>query len=339
MRTARDAAHDLAAALGLVSAVRSLRHRRSAADLARCLPRGMVVGPVEPTETDIVVAHARGRAGTGPVVVKLARSASGARSLRRAGDALASLHADPRLDGWEVTRPQIIGVGELGGLPYVVESAVGGVTIARRLDHGAPVAPLVALATEAIEGMHRRTTTAVNVDSDLLDRWIDRPIQTIEPLVAASPRRAAAVRELHQELTRRLAGRELAVGWIHGDFVPSNVLIDPQAGRITGIVDWELAGAPELPAIDRTMFVLATHMQTTRSQLGAVVTGIVNGNATPSLWELLAHAAQGDLDPRSIALVCWLRHVADLVTRSPRYAADRAWKRCNVDQVLDGLSR
>ena len=338
MRTAADAAHQLAAAIGLVSAVRSLRDRRNAAELTKCLPRGLVLGAVEPTETDVVVAHARGWDGADSVIVKLARTPSGARSLRRACDELAELSADPRLDGWEVPRPQILGSGELGGLPYVVESALSGVTIATVLNRGEARAPVAALAMRAIDGMHRRSAEAVTVDPDLLDCWVDRPVQTMEPLVAASPRRAAAIRGLRRELRARLEGRKLAAGWIHGDYVPSNVLIDPQTGRITGIVDWELAGAPELPAIDRVTFLLAAHMQTTRRQLGAVVAAVVNGDETTSLRRSLAHAMQADLDDRSLVLLCWLRHVADLVTRSPRYATDRAWKRHNVYQVLDALA-
>lgn len=343
MRTARNTAHDLAAALGLVSAVRSVRERRHAGALARCVPQGMILGATEFTETDVVVAHARAHDGRPPVVVKLARSASGARSLRRSAKELGALQADPRLHGWEVPRPEILDMGELDGLPYVVESALAGVTIARALDRGMAWQPLAALAAQAIDGMHRRTAEVASVGQDLLERCIERPIQAVEPLVAGSPRRANALAELRRELTERLGGRDVSTAWTHGDYVPGNVLINAEATRVTGIVDWELADEPDLPAIDRGMFLLATHQQTTRSELGAVVAAIVCGDASTSLRTWLVQTVRADLDgqvdARTIALLCWLRHVGALVTRSARYARYRAWKRDNVSQVLDALAR
>jgi aminoglycoside phosphotransferase (APT) family kinase protein len=336
-----------AAALGVGSALRSTRarfvSRRSAADLSRCIPRGMVLGGLELTETGTVVSHAHARDGTDHVIVKLARDAEGATSLRRSANRLGALNADARVDEWEVPRPEILDAGELGGSPYVVESAITGEPIARLLDRRAAWQPLAALATQAIEGLHRRTATVLTVDAELLGRWVERPAQAVESLVADSPRRAAAIRQLAQELALRLDGRELAAGWVHGDFHPGNVLIDARAQRITGIIDWELAGTPELPAIDRAMFVLVTHMQTTHSQLGALVAAIAQREASTSLLGSLVNtteAAVDDvLDPRSLALACWLRHVAALVMRSARYARYSAWKRQNVFQVLDALAR
>jgi hypothetical protein len=303
----------------------------------------MTLGASEFTETDVIVAHASAPDGRPPVVVKLARSASGARSLRRSADELIALQADPRLHGWEVPRPEILDVGELDGLPYVVESALSGVTIARVLDRGMAWQPLAVLAAQAIEGMHRRTAAVANVGPDLLERCIDRPIQAVEPLVAGSPRRAEALAELRRELTERLGGREVATARTHGDYVPGNVLINAEATRVTGIVDWELADEPDIPAIDRGTFLLATHQQTTRSELGAVVAAIVSGDASPSLRTSLMETARADLDgqvdARAIALLCWLRHVGALVTRSARYARNRTWKRDNVAKVLDALAQ
>jgi hypothetical protein len=336
-----------AAAVGAGSVLR-LSHarrfnRRGATDLARCVPRGFAVGAIEPTETDVLVGHAHALDGCDRVIVKLARTARGARSLRRECDMLTALHGDRRITGWEVPTPEIWSIGELDGLPYLVESALGGETIGRLLTRELPEEPLTARAMQAIEGLHRRTAQVVNVDTELLRRWIYSPVEAVGPIVAGSPRRAAAIRDLGRELAARLEGRTVAAGWIHGDFTPGNVLIDPHAGRITGVVDWELAGTPELPVIDRATFVLATYLETTGRQLGAVVAAIANDEASPSLRWSLGKAAQRDaavlLDVRSVALLCWLRHVAALVTRSERKARDSAWTRHNVHQVLDTLAR
>lgn len=295
---------------------------------------------VEPSVTDVVVARVRATDGAHHAIVKLARSKQGARSLRTAAASLTALRADPRADGWEVSLPEILDVSELDGFPYVVESALSGVSAARVLRQGADWQPIAALATDAIEGLHRRTRARMRVDAQLLGRWIDRPADAIRPLVAG--RREAALRALEQEFRSRLDGAIVSAGWIHGDFVPENVLVDPDAGSITGIVDWELADRPNLPAIDRAMFLLAARSQTARAELGDVVAAVAKGEAGNALRSSLdaALADLGDLlDARTLALFCWLRHVAAVVTQSGRYSRHPVWKRYNVYHVLDALAR
>jgi Ser/Thr protein kinase RdoA (MazF antagonist) len=297
----------------------------------------MSLGDIETTETDIIVAHAHALDGSTRVVLKLARSVEGGNSLRRATEKLTALRNDPQLDGWEVPRPEILAVGELDGLLYVVESALPGMTISRVLDRGVAWLRLADLATEAIDGMHRRTTASIRVDAELIDRWIDHPLRAIEPLVAAWPTRTAALGELRRELVAHLDGRRLAAARIHGDYVPSNVLMDAEAGTITGIVDWELAAKPDLPAIDRGTFLLAMHMHIERSELGALVSAIVKGEANRSLTQAMQSNLNEQFDARLLALLCWLRHVAAVATHREGYARYRAWKRHNVYPVLDAL--
>jgi hypothetical protein len=339
-----DALH--AADLGIVATLRTLRARRFArrhtAELMRCVPDGMVLERLEPTVTDVVVGRACAKDRTHRVIVKLARSSRGAESLRRAGERLAALGADQRLDGWGVTRPVILGSGDLDGFPFVVESALPGVTGARLLTRNTAWKPLASLALQAVEGLHRRTCAPVRVDAQLVGRWVDGPVQAIRPLVAGSRRREGAIRELDRELTARLIDTDATAGWIHGDFAPVNVLFDPAAGTVNGIIDWELADTPQLPALDRAMFVLAAHAVSERRELGAVVAAVAKGQASETLRLSLSEAALAgggeSLDARAVTLLCWLRHVALVLTQSERYARHPVWKRYNVYQVLDALA-
>jgi O-antigen/teichoic acid export membrane protein/aminoglycoside phosphotransferase (APT) family kinase protein len=344
-QSSRRAPLDLAADLGAVKALRALRanrfRRRHAAELARCVPAGMVLTGTEPTVTDVVVGRARERLGSDPVLVKLSRTASGDASLQHASDRLAALAADRRLGGWDVPRPEVLALDSLDGHRFVVETALSGITMARLLARGEDWEPLARRATAAIEGLHHRTAEAVRVGPELLERWIQRPTRAIECVVARSPRRTKALREVSTELGTALDGRRVIAGWIHGDFVPSNVLMDIDATKVTGIVDWELAQTPDLPAIDRTMLLLATHTQIARRELGQLVTSVARGEISASLQAALALAADtGELQPldaRALTLLCWLRHAAMLVTQSERYAHHVVWKRYNIFAVLDAV--
>jgi O-antigen/teichoic acid export membrane protein/aminoglycoside phosphotransferase len=336
---------DLAADLGLVSALRLVRadrfRRRHVVELARCVPNGMVLSGVEPSVTDVVVGRAHELHGSDSVIVKLARTASGDESLRQATQRLAVLAADPRVREWDVPRPRILAHDSLDGHCFVVESALRGVTMARLLAEAARWEPLARRATAAIEGLHQLTAEPVTVDSAMLERWIYAPALAVQPVVARSPRRTETLRELTGELAAQLEHRRVSASWIHGDFVPSNVLMDEDGTTVTGIVDWELAAAADLPAIDRTMLLLATYMQIARRELGQVVAAVVTGRASRSLNASLAQAANIDdsqpLDARALTLLCWLRHAALLVTHTERYARHVVWKRYNVFEVLDAL--
>jgi O-antigen/teichoic acid export membrane protein len=336
---------DLAADLGAVKALRGLRanrfRRRHAEQLARCVPAGMVLMSTEPSVTDVVVGRAQDRQVGDGVIVKLAWTPNGDVSLQGASERLAALAADPRLRGWDVPRPQVLALDSLDGHRVVVESALSGVTMARLLARGERWEPLAQRATAAIEGLHHLTAEPVAIGPDLLERWIQGPTHAIERVVARSRRRAKALRELSTELGAALDGQRVIAGWIHGDFVPSNVLMDEDATTVTGIIDWERAQTPDLPAIDRTMLLLAIHTQLARRELGQLVAAVVQGQASAPVRAALAEAADtGDpqgLDVRALTLLCWLRHAAMLVTQSERYAHHVVWKRYNVFAVLDAL--
>jgi O-antigen/teichoic acid export membrane protein len=333
--------------LGVVRALRRLRanraRRRNAAALMRCLPDGLTLSEVEATVNDIAVGSARAADGCPEVMVKLALSDQATASLQRAAGVFSALQEDSRLRGWGVGRPVNLEIGSFEARCYVVESRLSGVTVSQRLAQGAAQVPLVSAAFAAIEGLHRLTAETVTVDGELLERWIDRPARVVNQVVGRSAVRTAALQRLTRELRAELEGRRLAAGWIHGDFVPENVLIEPyEGGRVTGIIDWELAVAPDLPALDTTMFLLATYAQLERRELGQLVAPIASGDATAGLLPgALADAARGPdqaHDPRLMILLCWLRHAASLISKSRRYARHPVWKRYNVYQVLDAMA-
>jgi len=64
----------------------------------------------------------------------------------------------------------------------------------------------------------------------------------------------AQERELLQRVVaywqERFAGRELGLGIVHGDFSIKNILVDPGAQRLTGVIDWDLADFFSVPLLD-----------------------------------------------------------------------------------------
>ncbi|MDQ6776969.1 MAG: phosphotransferase, partial [Actinomycetota bacterium] len=302
--------------------------RRNAAALAGCAGEGIKLEAVEPTINDIAVG--RGVDGHGQaIVIKLAVSDAGARSLQRAVKVLSSLAEDPRLACWETPYPAILSRGELDRRSFVVESALVGESAATLLDGGADLDSVLAAALDAIEGLHRLTARKATITSELLDDWLDRRALAIEAVL--SPRRAAVLRRTVAALRTELDGRTVTLARGHGDFVPENVLLDPDSLRVSGIVDWELSGEAVMPAIDATMFTLAARSRAAHCELGASVASALMNNPD--------YLRPGDGVPApTLVMICWLAHIAANLTKSERYGRNLVWKRRNVYRVLDSLA-
>jgi hypothetical protein len=73
----------------------------------------------------------------------------------------------------------------------------------------------------------------------------------------AAPPEADLIRELGRRLDADLGGLER--GFAHGDFWLLNLLVDEE-GRLSGVVDWEAAGAGRLPLLDVFHFHVHTRL-------------------------------------------------------------------------------
>jgi O-antigen/teichoic acid export membrane protein len=299
--------------------------------LERVTPANLQPGRLlAPTATDAIVVAAGLPREPPLVAIKVAHTEAGSRSLCREIDVLGTLAGDPRLAEWGGLLPAVVAAGMSRGHAYLVQRFVPGVD-ARRLV-GDP--ELQVRAAAAIGELHRLTATQRLVDDGLLERWIDRPLRTLNCL--------AGVERVRSRLHDSFAGRTLSVSWIHGDFVPGNVLAD--GSGVTGIVDWDRAMPDDLPQLDLVQFMLATRLLVGGGDLGSVVGPLLDGARLADAEQVLLDEAQealpGDrIDLRAAVLLCWLRHVSANLEKSTRYAESRAWRKANVVAVLAEVAR
>ena len=299
------------------------------------------------TLSDMAVLTIGPPAGASRAVVKLATSKTAARSLERERLALGALVADDRLGAWRELLPRVVAHGICDGAPYLVEDLIPGRTgsLGRGAENGG--ADVVARAASAIAPLHRATAIGAVAGAECLAHWVDGPLET---LVQHGPGRGRgglsppAITQVRGELHDALAGRRVAVGWVHGDFVPGNVLVDPGSARITGIVDWELAHPADLPLVDIATVLLAARMQSRRHELGRVVCDFLGGGGWSAHEHAILDGAGAGLpgeaiDGRALVLLCWLRHVAGNLTKASSYATHGRWLRGNVAPVGEAIAR
>jgi hypothetical protein len=292
------------------------------------------------SRTGVTVAFA-GPQGCAPrAVVKVPHTRQGIAGLRRQQRILAALHADPRLAGLGSLLPRPLGLGALGGQFYALETALPGMAATRLMGDPGAGPRLQVAAADLLWRLHEPTTRSVAVTSGRLARWVDAPMATIGRVVPqlTNPAGHAALQRLGIEVRAALAGRRVAVSWIHGDFWPGNLLVGPD-GAITGIVDWERAEAGALPLHDSLHLLLFTRKQVRQCGEADVVAALGAGIAwTPAERELLDRAQSGlpgaPLAERTAVLLYWLRHTAATLALLPEYGRNRDYLRDNIEAVL-----
>jgi aminoglycoside phosphotransferase (APT) family kinase protein len=279
-----------------------------------------------------------GPPGERGALFKAAGTTNGQLELRQQTTALAALHADPRLQHWTWLLPRVLGTAEIGppgGSAYcVAETLLPGEPGPRMLADPARCGPFLSSAVAAIGELHRRTATLRRVDDPELAHWVHQPIAEISRVLPAGLRGEAA--RLAALLDARLRGRTVAVGWMHGDYLPVNVLAGPD-GRVCAIVDWCTAGDGGMPVLDVAIFLQMAHAMRNGEELGPLVLRWAS-RTPPDEADLLARcqAALGAsiLAPELLILLAWLQHVSQCVSRSQRMAANPVWNRRNVRVVV-----
>ena len=319
------------------------RHRRRAERLVPRLlatigdpARRWVAGPplVSSTRTAVVPL---GPPGGPPVAMaKLPGTRVGVSSQLREGRALNALSAEPAVGDFARFLPLRITDGYVGDQPFVLERAMPGIaadTVASR----SPVAASVTVgAASAIGVLHTRTAHPAVVDAALLRRWVDVRVD----IVARATRRRDALEALRRRLHAAWAGREVEIGWVHGDFWLGNVMVDPATGVAAGIIDWEWAARDELAAQDLVYACVHSRMLAGRGELGDVVSEMLQH----PVWEeaeLAMHSAAdapvGPVIDPDVLLLVWLRQIAANLVQTPSIAHNPLWVLRNVVSVLRAL--
>jgi O-antigen/teichoic acid export membrane protein len=318
------------------------RRTRRAAELVHGLTepvgaRAWTVHRALRTVSDMAVVTV-GPPGEPPsALVKLATSPAAAWSLERERRALATLRSDERLGAWRDLLPDLVAHGACDGFPYLVQRLLPGRTGARG------PAGLVACGAAAIARLHQTTAVEVAAGPDRVRCWVEGPLDTL----ARNGRDrvlAAAVERLGCELRSGLLDRRLAVSWIHGDYVPGNILVGRRPVHVTGIVDWELARPADLPLVDIVTLLLAARMQTSARELGRVVCEWLAGARWTADEQRIVDEARSGLpgetvDERVLVLLCWLRHVSGNLAKASGYATNERWRRANVEPVAEAVAR
>lgn len=138
-------------------------------------------------------------------------------------------------------------------------------------------------------------------------------------------------------IRRRLMGLELHMTTSHGDYGYGNILVDPDSGKLRGVIDWDTARECDFPGVD--LFNLLVQKERAERGCGPfdafsyVINELASGgfNATLSIFR---QETFDRAEVRNITMyLCFLRYV----TRSLQYPPVFLEEQAEYDSILELL--
>lgn len=195
--------------------------------------------------------------GTPCLAAKLARTGAAEPALEAEHTALTGVWSlRPPSIAAELPRP--VALERVAGRLMLLSTAVPGTPLARRyhlpghVRDPAMVAEDFHLAGSWLSRLHDETRQgSVVLGPDAFDSWIRPVFRRYQATVGWGDWERGLLDHLARQCAL-LAGTRLPVVAVHGDYAPGNILLD--AGRVSGVVDWELGRTAGLPFSDLFKF-------------------------------------------------------------------------------------
>ena len=297
---------------------------------------------VIPTFSDMAVVAVGPEHSDAEGIIKITRSSHAKICYAKQITILAALSGDERLSSLKPLIPVISYQGITDNQFYSIERRIPGVSAIDSIIMQESWIQVCIAAIKAIRLLHDQTTKTMCVGDEILQHWIGDRLGIISRLYRQSRPgflSQGAIAQISEYLHKSLLNQQFAVTWVHGDYWPGNLLVNPHNLDITGIIDWESAGPDELPETDVLFLFMTTRMLRTGMEFGEVAIDLLsNPFLTIDEKRIIKEA---DLDSmldtpslRTLALLTWLRHVSDALNRTSGRSTNWYWNYLNVEKVL-----
>lgn len=315
-------------------------------ELDETVVNGLKIQQVVHNQTNTVVFFLGSSDGKTPIVVKISTSRKEAKSLKQQQENLTLLTQVHELGEWRQVLPKVIACGEENGSVYSVEYAKPGISLANALRTHQMDWDLVYLAAEGINTLHRATARSVLVNLEILHSWVDEPVKNLihRSFDHSRPNPfQGTIYNIQDKLRAALEGQQVCVSWIHGDYSPENILIDPSGSKVTGILDWDLAKPTGLPQLDLMHLLISIRMEKTHREFGPVVCSLLQKRdweqEEANLLQAVGQDVSGNaLDLQDLLVLTWLNHINANLSKTSRHDYQERWVQENIRTVLQVFS-
>jgi hypothetical protein len=253
---------------------------------------------------------------------------------------------EAKLGEWRNFLPKMLHEGQCQGQSFWIEKCLPGVSGVELMQGASNHQMVLSSAIDPVSRLHKETTTTQIVGDVLLNKWITHPLEEIlsSYLMYVFWHRRSFLRELGKEIEKKLRGHSFAVGWVHGDFWPGNILVNPDNNQVVGLVDWEDFETDFPPSLDLVNMMVSMRRSKSKKELGAIVVDLLKEGAwyphEQAIWDSEEEKLDGNYLPlREALLLFWLHHISIGLKKSWRYAVNPLWVYGNFVTVLKFLQQ
>jgi len=294
------------------------------------------------TDMDVLVIGPQNSSFT--VILHLPSSQSAVSGFEHQKMICARLQADTSLGEWRRLLPNLLHEGQFQGRPYWIVERLPGISAADVMQDPDKRQITLRNAFDALERLHRRTVVEAEVDDKLLEKWIINPLQNIRNSTLVHYHRQShyLLDRLESQLSETLCCQRLAIGWIHGDYWPANILVTPDGSEVTGIVDWDLSQPMSLPSLDLVNMLVSTRRIEEGNELGEILAEILSQGAWREheqvFWTQATQSLGGKFPQlRESLLIFWLQHLNANLEKKQHHFINPIWAYNNFVRVLNTL--
>jgi aminoglycoside phosphotransferase (APT) family kinase protein len=313
-------------------------HELAALDVDHRLALAPTVGHYGVSEKGMLIL--RCRLGGRAVVLRIPLNDVGHRHLRQHGDVARQLHADADVPAdLKAFIPRPILDGTYWRVPYLAESELSGISAAD-LRSAPAVDAAVRDAAAFISALHMSPARSEGtcLDGPHYEALIGHYVAVLPERLALDGH--ALFARVGAYLRDAIAPHRPRLVWYMGDFGVSNLIVDPDRGRLRGVIDWDRGAKAGLPVLDLVHLLASRLRYAAGLAPGEALRRVfLPGNFDAEQERLLTQYCASASIPRALirplCLVWWLRYLHARLEYGSEF--DKKWMDRNVHGVVEYL--
>jgi aminoglycoside phosphotransferase (APT) family kinase protein len=234
--------------------------------------------------------------------------------------------------------PRVLCYDVLLGQPYFVRSYVPGVSASLLVHSREEYSRVVADAAGILLQWHQASHRVVQVTPEVCERHFVIYFRQARPYL---PAHLGLLDEIQGFLQEACMGQPISLGLMHGDFHLNNLMIDPAARRISGILDWDMGEMDGLPMLDLFHLLVSKERGLRDWGIGEAFNKVLLPNAFDPEERQLVEEFRCALGISEQMFLClkiayWARHCLGNLIQSGGLEPPK-WMQENVFNVLENL--
>ena len=310
-------------------------------------PANLTVRHAEIFDNDCQTWMVSGADGISRVYLKRTITETGRAALNHHVSVLVRLQHDLRDHPQLYLLPKILADVEGERHRFIVQQSMSGRSGRSFLQGRRGERALLSKACAAMAAIHSSNARTTFIAEEWLRQWIDEPLTSIAALDRnrlAKRKAESAIKRIRELQYAYWSGREVSLGWHHGDFSLGNIFFEAASelggtAQVSGIIDWDGAMDRGPCSLDAWHLALTAESECRGAELGHVAAEFLWSEGAGLSFRPDRDLLHRDEPPLVMVTLAWLRHLHSNLSKSARYRQNVLWRMGNVDCVLDGFRR